>query len=160
MAEWYVVRSLDNSAEQFLHMFWEFHDFRIIKVNYEAEFDRVDVIFEYDDRELRLLLRFEGNVQMYVAPNDFEADWISGAAIFSKENQIRWMNCETDELEFVDGKYDITFFQADRILWSIIDKKYNHLPIPDDFLHQKWSVLNYKTMKYEDEFHDFTVVPF
>ncbi len=142
-------------------MFWAFHDFRIIDIHYRADMDSIDVIFEYDNRELRILIRFEGNVQMYIAPfsNGFEGDWISGSALYVSDHQLKWMNCEIDELELLEGDEKITYFQGDKIRWALVDGEGNRIPIPDHLIHQFWRALNYETMEYEEETHDFTVIP-
>ncbi len=156
MDNWYVVTPEKDNAKDLLHMFWSFHDFRITEVNYSAEKDSVDVVFEYDDRKLRVLLRFEGNVQMYVAPVDFEADWIIDATLFTIENQLQWIQCSDDETDLIKSE-GITYFRGDTIRWAIIDGTGNRLPVPDDMLHQRWEVLNFETMEYEEEYHSFSV---
>ncbi len=160
MDNWYVVRQHDDSIQNLLHMIWEFHDFRIIDVTYSAEKDTINVLFEYDDRTLRILLQFTGNVQMYIAPIDFEADWISGAALHIINGQYQWINCEQEELEFIRPDEKITYFQGDSMRWAIVDKDGNRLPVSEEMLHQTWRILNYETMEYEEEVHDFTVIPY
>lgn len=157
MDNWYLVSTQNNSANELLHMFWEFHDFRIIDVNYSAATDSVKVLFEYDDRELRVLLCFIGNVEFFVAPVDFEADWIFGAALQVYNHQLRWVNCELDENESINSDKKITFFLGDYIKWAIVDKDGNNLEIPDYILHQRWRGYNRKTHQYEEECHEFTV---
>ncbi|MCC8139797.1 MAG: hypothetical protein LIO67_05800 [Lachnospiraceae bacterium] len=162
MDNWYSVSTYDNSADDFLHMFGGFHDFRIIEVNYCGSKDSVDVLLEYDDRSLRILLRFEGYVQFYIAPVDeYEAEWIWGVSLHRYKNQIRWINDEWRgiETEPIGSEKKITFFQGNTLIWAIVDKNGNPLPVTDDLLHPCWRTYNCETNQYDEEYHDFSVIP-
>ncbi len=160
MDYYYVVSTKDNSADHLLHMFWRFHDFRITDVNYSAINDTVDVLFEYDDKQLYVLLQFQGHVHFYVECVDFEADWMLGATLHKcSNNQLRWIKYEIDESDYDKTFEKVTYFQGHTIKWAIVDKDGNTLPVPDDLLHQRIKYYNYETKQYEEEYHDFTVTP-
>ncbi len=157
MDNWYIALAENNIAYDFLHMFWNFHDFRIVDVKYSGAKDLIEVLFEYDDKTLYILLRFEGNVQFYVAPVDFEADWIMCAALRSYDNQMQWINCEVNGNESIESFKGTTFFQGDSLKWAIVDRDRKSIPVSDEFLHQQWREYNYETKRYEEKSHDFTV---
>ncbi|MCD7950539.1 MAG: hypothetical protein LUG12_09820 [Erysipelotrichaceae bacterium] len=160
MDYYYVVSTRDNSADQLLHMLWEFHDFRIMEVNYSATRDTVDVLFEYDTRQLYVLLQFQGHVHFYVECIDVMDDWISEATLHKcRNNQLRWIKCEVNESEFNKPVENVTYFQGNTIKWAIVDKDGHTLPVPDNLLHQRIKDYNYETKQYEEEYHDYTVIP-
>ncbi|MCD7893519.1 MAG: hypothetical protein LUG60_07440 [Erysipelotrichaceae bacterium] len=158
MDYYYVVSSKDNSADQLLHMLWGFRDFRITGVKYSAINNTIDVLFEYDNRQLYVLLQFQGHVHFYVECVDFEDDWVYDATLHEyKNNQLRWIKCEVDESEYNKTVEGVTYFQGNTIKWAIVNKDGNTLPVPDDLLHQRIIYYNYETKQYEEEYHDFTV---
>ncbi len=131
---WYTFSKDNREIDEFLEMFWEFHDFRIVEVFYKPEMDSVSVVFEYDDRTTRVLLQFSGEVSFHVLPVDFEADWIMGACVVVDGKQYKWMQCEKDEAPRID--YDITWFKGNEIRWAMVDKNNAPIEISANILHQ------------------------
>lgn len=58
MQNWYYIENTVKDAEDLLHMFWEFHDFRIQSLSHNPKENTVDLVLEYDSAGLRVKLRF------------------------------------------------------------------------------------------------------
>lgn len=159
MDNWYSASFRDGSAQSMWHMFWEFHDFRVVSISYYGSKDIVDLVLEYDDGILAVLLRFAGDVSMGRLRRDYEADWISGATIHEFNGQIQWTCCEAYEFKPDDTFGNVTFARENGLIWAVLDENGDRVLIPDDILYQNIEVLNMKTFSYETEHHDYMAAP-
>ncbi len=131
---WYTFSKEDREINEFLDMFWSFHDFRIVDIIYKPERDIVAVVFEYDDRTMRVLLEFHGEVCLHVLPVDFEFDWIMDACVVIDGKQYKWIQCEKEVANSLN--YDVTYFKGNEIRWAMVDKSNVSIELPQDMLHQ------------------------
>lgn len=138
-AMWYSVPKTAKAVNDFLELFWGFHDFRIYSVKYLAGKDRIDLILQYDSRKLKVLLRFEGCAFMnFVATGDYEADWMFGADIrFDESNNFVWIS--SDEYSYdEDIPAGIFWVSGRRLSWTVVDESGNPIPFSFEKLHPGW----------------------
>ncbi len=136
--KFYSIPKTDKGINLFLDLFWGFHDFRIYEVHYYPAKDRIDLILEYDSRELKVLLRFEGTALLHYAWQDFECDWMYGAEIRLIDNKrFQWINSEefNNRPDLPDGLFWIA---ADKITWTIVDEECKPKAFSFKELHPSW----------------------
>lgn len=157
---WYVVDKNATSVFSFLEMFWNFHDFRVSSIKYDASKCRIDLVLEYDSRTIRVLLRFENNVCMNFCPtDDYEADWMFGADIrFDSSNRFVWI--ATDDYSAEEGLPEgILWIKGDCLLFAVVDKNDIPIPIPNSILNSDFGERDWKT-RYERFSPKRAVLPF
>ncbi len=144
---WYSIKKNAASVFEFLDMFWNFHDFRVFSIKYDASKNRIDLVLEYDSRTIRVLLRFEGCIDMNFCPaQDFEADWMFGATLcFDEINRFVWI--ADDECSTVDDlpRY-ITWIKGMELYYALVDKDDNPIEIPHCILNSDFGKKDWKTM--------------
>lgn len=136
--KFYSIPNTEKDIEHFLALFWGFHDFRIYEVHYYPAKDRIDLILEYDNQELKVLLRLEGSVQLHYSWQDFECDWMFGASLRLVGNKrFQWIN--SDEFdncpELPDGLF---WLMSDKINWTIVDDECKPRAFSFKEFHPSW----------------------
>lgn len=160
MGKWFNVIKDSEYLKEFMEMFSAFHDYRIEKIIFDASQDQVDLILEYDVPNYeKVLLRFNEISAININTNiDYGADWLSGTEIFLTDNyNLIWCSDEGYSVEEIREVKYLTWIEAGRICFALLDKDGTLVEFPDSYLHQTWQVLNYQTMKYEEIHKDFRV---
>lgn len=145
---WMYVENTKSDINELLEMFWGFHDFRVVEIIYSAEKDRVDVILEYDTRDLRVNLRFMGDVNMNFVPTmDFEADWISGSSMSIDEHfRILWVNDEINESEPIPS--DLLWIRGNTLNYAVVNSDNEPVQLPYEIIHQKLCIFGKESERH------------
>ncbi len=146
---WYTFSKESHAIEEFLEMFWEFHDFRIVDMIYRPESDRASVVLEYDDRTTRVLLQFSGEVSFHVLTVDFETDWMMGACVVVDGKQYKWMQCAKEEAPGIND--DVTWFKGNELRWAMVDQSNAPIKLPAHMLHQHF-VNRFENREWDRDF--------
>lgn len=153
---WYKVEPLQSDLKELEDMFWSFHDFRISDIHYIPQTDTLDILFEYDDHNLLVLLRFIGKICMNLLySDDYETDWISGSTLYiDKNNQIVWVYDEIKDESEISA--DTMYIKSNRLHYAIVNRNGDALPIPESIIHQKYQRLNFSTGTWEYSERNFS----
>lgn len=160
MGKWFNVIKDIEYLKEFKEMFSDFHDYRIVKIIFDASQNQVDVVLEYDVPDLeKVLLRFNEISAMNINTNiDYEANWLLGTELLLADNyNLIWCSDEGYSVEEIRRNRNLTWIEAGRICFALLDKNGMAVEFPDSYLHQTWQVLNYQTMKYEEIHKEFRV---
>lgn len=147
---WYFISNTKDDCQELMKMFWEFHDFRVKEINYRAALEQLDLLLEYDDRELNVILRFSDTVRMKLLPtdDDYDNNWIFDALLFiDKEGNFVWNdgNGIPADTETLIG----TWIQSAKLQYAVVDGNGNTIKIPDRIVKQVCKEYNYHTNKWE-----------
>lgn len=146
MAVWYEVEKTEQGFYDFLECNWEFHDFRIEKVEYTSKKDMVEIFLKYDTGVEGVLLRFVGIQDMHIiTERDYEADWICESSIIGiKNNMLIWLDNWNLDAEHMDeleqAKICTTWVEAEWLFWAVTDAEGNPVEMPADRIDQEWEV--------------------
>lgn len=148
--KYWLQAATEDELHELHEMFCGFHDFRIERIDYSAAPDRIDLQLEYDTHDIRILLRFIGNVSMnFIPTDDFGADWLIGATLgIGAENRIIWAAHE--DIPLTNLPSSVLWISGNSLQYALLDEDGQTKELPEELIHQTWHELNYKTGKYED----------
>lgn len=145
MSKWFNIIKDSEYFKEFMEMFHAFHDYRIDKIIYDASQDQVDVVLEYDIPDCeKIMLRFIGISAMHINTDiDYEAGWLSGTELLlTDKNNILWYSEEGYSDEQIREDDTLTWIEADRVHFALLDKNGMPTELADSYLHQTWNVFN------------------
>lgn len=153
---WYFISNTKEDCLELLKMFWDFHDFRVKEIDYRAALGQLDLLLEYDDRELNVILRFSDTVRMGLLPidDDYDNSWLSEGMLFidEKENFV-WNDGDgmLSEVPTLRG----TWIQSSKLQYAVVDGSGNTIEIPDRIVKHVWKKYNFHTNKQETMIETF-----
>ena len=145
-AYWYKVIKAEDYIGEWLDALGSFHDHRIQSIHYDIAHDSVDIILQYDNPKAeRILLRFFGIRAINIYTDiDYEADWLFDAElILTPEGTLIWVNCELTNADEIRSKNDITWVEADRLSFCLIDSDNNTIAFMNGFNHAKFEGIDW-----------------
>ncbi len=147
---WYFISKEKDDCLELLRMFWDFHDFRVKEIFYRASLEQFDLLLEYDDRKLNVVLRFYDTVRMNLLPmdDDYDNSWICEGAIFIDEKGYFVWN-DGDGTPNENGELRGTWIKSAKFQYAVVDENGNTIEIPKRIVKQVWKEYNYSTGKYE-----------
>lgn len=144
MAIWFEVQKSKEGIENFLNINWEFHDFRLKKIEYIPGKDLVEIFLKYDTKTEGVLLRFAWIHGVGInTKRDYDAEWMNGSvAILRENNSVIWLDDDTwgdESAEHLDElKKYTTWVEAERIFWAVTDAEGNPVEMPENRIRQTW----------------------
>lgn len=171
MAIWYEVERNDDSINDFLDSNWGFHDFRHEQISYIPGKDMVEIFLQYDTRTEGVLLRFSGIYDMRVnTKRDYDADWLSGSVLLLFDNRMIWLDDDSWDEKSIDHLEELksytTWVECERIFWVVTDEKGVPVEMPEDRIHQVWTVYgetvikDFKLKEFTDDWKDVLRPPY
>ncbi len=154
---WYFISNTKDDCLELMKMFWKFHDFRVREIDYHANQEQLDLLLEYDDKELNVVLRFSDTVRMRLLPtdDDYDNSWIFDGLLFiDEEGSFVWN--DGNGIPADTGTLRGTWIQSVKLQYAVVDGKGNTIEIPDRIVKRVWKEYNYHTNKWEktiDTFH-------
>lgn len=140
MAIWYEVEKTTDGVNNFLNCNWEFHDFRIEKIEYIPVKNMTEMFLKYDTMKEGVILRFIGVYNIHITEYH-ESEWIDGSiVIIEKNNSLLWLNNDNwgeDSEEHLDElKAYNTWIEANKIFWAVTDADGHPIEMPENRIHQ------------------------
>ena len=154
MAIWYEVEKTVEGIKQARECNYDFHDYRLEKIDYVAAWDAVEIFLMYDSREDGLLLRFAHVKDMHVNVDvDYHADWLDACDIFLLKDGTLLFVVGTDEgnpdYQLTDElRHGLTWVQAERIFWAMTNAKREPIELPADRIDDTWVIYGEKVEKH------------
>lgn len=141
MAIWYEVEKTEEGIKNFLGCNWEFHDFRVEKIEYVPGMDMVEIFLNYDTGCEGVLLRFAWIKDMHInTKHDYDGEWIFGSSLLLQKNStLIWVDEEFHEAKLKEVKSYATWVEAERMFWAVTDEAGNPVEMPSERIHQKWN---------------------
>ena len=160
MAVWYEMEKSEKGIENFLGSNWEFHDFRLEKLEYIPGKDCIEIFLKYDTMDEGVLLRFVRIHNLHLNTNkDCVTEWLSGSIVLLLENNViiwldddEWGRNTREHLK--EAKEYTTWIEAERIFWAITDADGNPVEMPQNRIHQIWNIYG-KTEEKHFELQEF-----
>lgn len=159
MAVWYKVEKTTEGLKQFLECNWEFHDFRIERIDYHAAEDYTEVYLGYDTGKEGVLLRFLGMIRLNLPLDEYYADaWLFGVGAFvSDKDTIIWVPSDDYDLSNAEGRMNamtsVGWIEALEICWAVTDANGTPIEMPPDRIDQEWEEYGVKS------YHHFDLTP-
>lgn len=153
---WYFINNTNDDCLELTKMFWDFHDFRVKNIDYNAALEQLDLLLEYDDRELNVVLRFSDTVRMRLLPmdDDYDNSWLSeGFLTIDKKGNFVWTDGDDSpsDTAILRG----TFIQSAKLQYAVVDGSGKTIEIPNRIVNQVWKEYNYHTNKWEKTIETF-----
>lgn len=156
MAVWFELEKTEKGIRNFLESNWEFHDFRLERIEYNPIKDLVEMFFKYDTMVEGVLLRFVGihdahvNIEYH---RDYDTAWLSGSVVLLLENDFviwldddGWGDATREHLDEI--KKDTTWVEARNVFWAVTDGHGNPVEMPSDRINQVWNIYGMKKEKH------------
>ena len=163
MAIWYEVVPDDKEIDTFIKGNWEFHDFRIERIEYIPSKGMAEVFLKYDtNREGRLLKFFEVSGIGINTQRDYRESFIFGCSTIRLEDEtLIWLDDDdwgAEEKNHLDEvKTYATWIQSKRIVWAVTDGDGLPVEMPESMKHQVWSIFG-KVEQHDFDFKEYEEV--
>jgi len=163
MAIWYEVEKTENGIYNFMECNSCFHDFKIVRSDYDPENDHtLELFLLYDELEGSVILRFIDVHNMHINmdcslgwPDDI---WESVLIILENSHFLWSENYQYKEesAKHVDKlkECDYSWVECERIIWSMTDKDGNPAELPAHVIDQTWNICG------KVEQHHFDLKPY
>lgn len=156
MAVWFELEKTEKGIRDFLESNWDFHDFRLERIEYIPGRDLVEIFLKYDTLAEGVLLRFVGihDVRIDIQNNcDYDTAWLNGSVVLLLENDsVIWLDDDgwgSSSKEHLDEmKESTTWVEARNVFWAVTDADGNPVEMPSSRINQVWNIYGVKKEKH------------